>query len=180
MVPPIMFGNFKVFNNLFISLAEGISEMNQWSFWRISQYEVNFLRPLILSISQYCKILCPIAVDESYSSNASENEEGKSFSAAVTPAQLPEEMREGDGGDHASGIESTSATPATSSPSTMRLSSSCPLTEKMSWAISDRSLQVCRQPLPFNHPCDYSHAPCLLDLHRQICPGWSIGFIIGD
>ncbi|VDK43562.1 unnamed protein product [Taenia asiatica] len=88
------------------------------------------------------KVCLPNYCDESYSSNTNKNEEGKSFSAAVTPAQLSGEMGEGKGRDHAFGVDSTSATPATSSPSTMRLSSSCPLTEKMSWAISDRSLQV--------------------------------------
>ncbi|VUZ56621.1 unnamed protein product [Hymenolepis diminuta] len=63
---------------------------------------------------------------------------GKSFSAEATPAQSPD----GDGATLSlivgKSSDSSSSTPST----TLRLSSSCPLSETMSWAISDRSLQV--------------------------------------
>lgn len=80
--------------------------------------------------------------DDSNSSNVGKDEKGKSFFSAVTPVQLPGEMGEGESGDDVGGTVSIPATAAASSPTTMRLSSSSPLTEKMSWAISDRSLQV--------------------------------------
>ncbi|KAM7542434.1 hypothetical protein Aperf_G00000019570 [Anoplocephala perfoliata] len=77
-----------------------------------------------------------------------EIERGKSFSAEVTPAQSPD----GDGATPSLNISPTAsdnsstsvvaAATSSYSPSTLRLSSSCSLSETMSWAISDRSLQV--------------------------------------
>ncbi|VDD81618.1 unnamed protein product [Mesocestoides corti] len=62
--------------------------------------------------------------------NATDDESHALQSASMTPT-TPVDI------DASNGPETT-----ISSPSPMRLSSSCPLTEKMSWAISDRSLQV--------------------------------------
>nr|CUU99933.1 hypothetical transcript [Hymenolepis microstoma] len=78
------------------------------------------------------------AGDSISKTNADVERGGKSFSADVSPVQSPD----GDGAKPsliASGISPTSSSSTPSA--TLRLSSSCPLSETMSWAISDRSLQ---------------------------------------
>ncbi|VDM23089.1 unnamed protein product [Hydatigera taeniaeformis] len=114
-------------------------------------------------------ILYLIAADESVSDKICGNEKGKSSTVKEISVQPSQKMEEGV--NHVSAVVSTSATPATSSPSTMRLSSSCPLTEKMSWAISDRSLQDIPRRAYARHTLLHSEAVVQVDYWlEQRCP----------